>query len=209
MKSLPPAPGCVPICCQGRLRSLFQLPDGETIHDRPTARRSRSLHSRRTLAGGDFVPRVVGRRRGDPAIGDPQAAGPRPSFCSSPRVHAYRRVQRHYATAASRRGSVELTDCQSVGTMANQPRPSVDESLALARQNGRSDHPPPVHVAGRRRHDRFAALAEELAEFMEERELFPRRGDKVLRDPAVLRQLLASHMDANLERFARLCLLIG
>ena len=57
-------------------------------------------------------------------------------------------------------------------------------------------------------HDR-AALADELAEFMVDRELFPRRGDTVLRDPAALRQLLASHMDANLERFARLCLLVG
>ena len=57
-------------------------------------------------------------------------------------------------------------------------------------------------------HDR-AALADELAEFMEERELFPRRGGEVIKDPAALRQLLASRMDANLERVARLCLLVG
>ena len=57
-------------------------------------------------------------------------------------------------------------------------------------------------------HDR-AALADELAEFMEQHELYPRRGETVIREPETLRRLLAGHMDANLERFARLCLLVA
>ena len=52
------------------------------------------------------------------------------------------------------------------------------------------------------------ALANDLAVFMEQKQLFPRRNGTVVRDPAELRHLLMEHMDANLERFARLCLLV-
>ena len=57
-----------------------------------------------------------------------------------------------------------------------------------------------------------AALADGLAAFMEQKQLFPCRNDAaqtVIRDADTLRQLLLGNMDANLQRFARLGLLVA
>lgn len=53
------------------------------------------------------------------------------------------------------------------------------------------------------------ALADGLATFMEQQQLFPRRNNVVISEPTALRQLLADNMDANLQRFVRLCLLVS
>jgi methyltransferase-like protein/SAM-dependent methyltransferase len=53
------------------------------------------------------------------------------------------------------------------------------------------------------------ALADGLATFMEQRQMFPRRNDMIISEPAALRRLLAENMDANLQRFVRLSLLVS
>lgn len=57
-----------------------------------------------------------------------------------------------------------------------------------------------------------ATLADELAAYMQQQQLFPHRNDAAqtpIRDPETLRQLVLGNMGANLERFARLCLLVA
>jgi methyltransferase-like protein/2-polyprenyl-3-methyl-5-hydroxy-6-metoxy-1,4-benzoquinol methylase len=57
-------------------------------------------------------------------------------------------------------------------------------------------------------HDR-ASLVEELAAFLKAREVVVREGDEPIHDPQRVRQLLAEALESNLEKLARLCLLVG
>ena len=53
------------------------------------------------------------------------------------------------------------------------------------------------------------ALIEEMARFLEEQGMELRRQGEPVRDPQTLRTILAAALEANLEKIARLCLLVG